>query len=160
MTRMSRLRDPSVVADANAALEHTKSLPEIDGEHLGVTGFCMGGRVTYVMAAHNHSFSAAVVFWGGSILVPWGDVPAPFDLTEQIECPVLGLFGEDDPNPNPADVAKIDAEMTRLGKAHEFHSYSGAGHAFINEGRPSYRPEAATDAWQRCLDWFGRYLRG
>lgn len=159
LTRMGRLRDASIVADVNAAVEHAKSLPEIDAERLGITGFCMGGRVTYLMAAHNQSFSAGVVFWGGSILVPWGDGPAPFDLTAQIECPVLGLFGEEDGNPTPADVAKIDAEMTRLDKPHEFHSYAGAGHAFMNETRPSYRPEASADAWTRAVDWFNRYLR-
>jgi carboxymethylenebutenolidase len=160
MTRMGRLRDSSVVADVNAAVDHARSLLEIDGERLGITGFCMGGRVTYLMAANCDSFRAGVVFWGGNIMVPWGDGPSPFDLTAQIDCPILGLFGEDDPNPNPADVAKIDAEMTRLGKGHEFHSYAGAGHAFINESRPSYRPEAAADAWSRALAWFSHHLRG
>ena len=61
--------------------------------------------------------------------------------------------------PTRPTVAKIDAELSRLSKEHEFHSYPGAGHAFMNEGRPSYRPDAAADAWQRCLAWFGRYLR-
>ena len=160
MTRMGRLRDDCIVADVNAAVDHAKSLPEIDGERLGITGFCMGGRVSYLMAAENASFSAAVVFYGGNIMAAWGDRPPPFDLTGRISCPILGLFGEDDPNPNPADVAKIDAEMTRLGKPHEFHSYAGAGHAFTNAGRPSHRPESAADAWERCLGWFNRYLRG
>lgn len=118
----------------------------------------MGGRVTYMMAALNPAFKAAVDCWGGNVFVPWGDGPAPFDLTERISCPLLGLFGEDDPNPSPADVARIDAELTRLGKVHEFHIYPGAGHAFMNESRPSYREEAARDAWQRCIDWFRRYL--
>lgn len=159
MTRMSRLRDPQIISDMNAATAHAQSLAEVDGERLAVTGFCMGGRVAYLMAASNPAFSAATVFWGGSIMNAWGDGPAPFALTDRISCPVLGLFGEDDSNPNPADVAKIDAEMARLGKAHEFHSYSGAGHAFMNETRPSYRPEASADAWRRCIDWFNRYLK-
>jgi carboxymethylenebutenolidase len=92
-------------------------------------------------------------------MVPWGEGPAPFARTDRIGCPVLGLFGRDDTNPSPADVDKLDAELTRLGKAHEFHSYAGAGHAFMNEARPSFRPEAAEDAWARCLAWFGRHLR-
>jgi carboxymethylenebutenolidase len=158
MTRMSRLRDATIVSDVNAAVEHAATLPEVDADRLGITGFCMGGRVSYLMAAHNPAFKAAVVFYGGNIMVPWGEGPAPFDLTERINCPVLGLFGDDDPNPNPADVAKIDAQMARLGKPHEFHGYPGVGHAFMNEGRPGYKPEVADDAWRRCVDWFTRHL--
>ena len=159
MTRMGRLRDDQIVRDMDAAVAHAKALGEVDGERLGVTGFCMGGRVAYLMAASSTAFSAAIVFWGGNIMNAWGDGPAPFELTDRISCPVLGIFGEDDPNPNPADVAKIDADMTRFGKAHEFHSYPGAGHAFMNERRPSYRPEAAADAWRRSVEWFVRYLK-
>jgi carboxymethylenebutenolidase len=159
LTRMSRLRDATIVKDVNAAIEHTKQLREVQADGIGITGYCMGGRVTYLMAAQNQDLKAAVVCWGGNIMVPWGDGPAPFALTDQIACPVLGLFGEDDPNPSPADVAKLDAELARLGKPHEFHSYAGAGHAFMNEGRPSYRAEAAQDAWKKCVAWFGTYLR-
>jgi carboxymethylenebutenolidase len=161
LTRMGRLRDRTVIADVNAAVQHARTLPEVDGDRLGITGFCMGGRVTYLMAASNpDTFKAAVVCWGGNIMVPWGDGPAPFALTDRITAPMLGLFGEQDPNPNPGDVAKLDTELTRLGKPHEFRSYAGAGHAFMNEGRPSYRPEAAADAWERMVDWFRRHLGG
>lgn len=159
LTRMGRLRDANIVQDVNAAIEHVKSLLDVRADRIGITGFCMGGRVAYLMAAHSAELSAAVVFYGGNVMVPWGEGPAPFDLSERIGCPVLGLFGEADANPNPADVAKLDAELTRLGKQHEFHSYAGAGHAFMNEDRPSYRPEAAADAWQKCLAWFGRHLK-
>ena len=158
MTRMMRLRDATVERDVNATVEHAESLAEVDGNRIGVTGYCMGGRVTYLMAALNPAFKAAVVCWGGHIMIPWGDGPAPFALTESIGCPVLGLFGDDDPNPTPADVAKIDAELTKFGKAHEFQSYAGAGHAFMNEGRPSYREDAARDAWERCVEWFKEHL--
>jgi carboxymethylenebutenolidase len=160
MTRMGRLRDRNIVADVNAAIAHAKTLPEARGDRIGITGFCMGGRVAYLMATQNAELKAAVVFYGGNIMTPWGrDVPAPFDESSKIGAPVLGLFGEDDGNPNPADVAKIDAELTRLNKPHEFHSYAGAGHAFMNEGRPSHREEAAADAWQKCVAWFERYLK-
>ncbi len=158
MTRMGRLRDQNIVADVNAAVTHATGLPEVRSERVGITGFCMGGRVTYLMAASNPKFKAGVVFYGGNIMVPWGQGPAPFDISARIGCPILGLFGEDDPNPNPADVAKIDAELTRLKVTHEFHSYPGAGHAFMSEGRPNYRESAANDAWPRCIDWFSRYL--
>jgi carboxymethylenebutenolidase len=159
LTRMSRLRDRNIVSDVKAALDHAAGLAEVDATAIGITGFCMGGRVTYLMCASDDRFKAGVVFYGGNIMVPWGQSPAPFDLSDAISAPLLGLFGEDDPNPNPADVAKIDAELTRLGKEHEFHSYAGAGHAFMNEDRPSYREEAAKDAWSHCIGWFERLLR-
>ena len=158
MTRMRRLRDPNIVQDVNAAIEHLKGLPEVDGERVGITGFCMGGRVAYLMATQRPDLKAAVVFYGGNIFVPWGEGPAPFEGTPRIQAPMLGLFGEEDPNPSPEDVARLDAELTRLGKAHEFHSYPGAGHAFMAEGRPSYRPEAAADAWEKARAWFKRHL--
>lgn len=159
LSRMSRLRDANIVLDVNAAIEHAKSLSEARRESIGITGFCMGGRVAYLMATHLPELKAAVVFYGGNIMRAWGDGPAPFEQSDQIGCPILGLFGEDDANPNPADVAKLDAELTRLGKAHEFHSYPGAGHAFMSEGRPSYLEDAAHDAWPKCVAWFQQHLR-
>ncbi len=158
LVRMGRLRDPHIVADVSAAIDHLHALPEVGQRPAGITGFCMGGRVAYLMATHRPDLQAAVVFYGGNILVPWGEGPAPFERTGDIGCPVLGLFGQDDGNPSPADVAKIDAEMTRLGKPHEFHSYPGAGHGFMSEASPAYRERAAEDAWPRCIGWFERYL--
>ena len=159
LTRMSHLRDANIINDVAAAIDHVKTLPNTRGDSIGITGFCMGGRVAYLMATQRSDFKAAVVFYGGNIMRPWGEGPAPFELTDRIQCPVLGLFGKDDGNPNPADVAKLDAELTRLGKVHEFHSYPGAAHAFMSEGRPSYREDAANDAWQRCVGWFDKYLK-
>jgi carboxymethylenebutenolidase len=72
---------------------------------------------------------------------------------------MLGLFGADDQNPSPADVQKIDAELTRWGKPHEFYSYAGAGHAFLNFTRPAvFREAQAQEAWATCLAWLDRYL--
>jgi carboxymethylenebutenolidase len=158
MRRMSRLRDNNIKADMDAAIGHVRAMPDVREDAVGVTGFCMGGRVAYMMAAHDSSLRAAVVFYGGNIMTPWDEGSAPYEATGEILAPVLGLFGADDGNPSPADVAKIDAELTRLGKTHEFHSYPGAGHAFMSEGRPSFRPEAAADAWAKCIAWFHRYL--
>ncbi len=159
MTRMSHLRDTNIIKDVAAAIDHVKALATVRGSSTGITGFCMGGRVAYLMATQDADLKAAVVFYGGNIMRPWGEGRAPFDLTERIQCPLLGLFGADDGNPNPEDVAKLDRELTKLGKAHEFHSYT-AGHAFMNEGRPSYREDAASDAWQKCIAWFNKHLTG
>jgi carboxymethylenebutenolidase len=158
LTRMSHLRDANIIKDVAAAIDHVKTMAKARSGSIGITGFCMGGRVAYLMAAQGPDIRAAVVFYGGNIMRPWGEGPAPFGLTERIQCPVLGLFGADDGNPNPEDVAKLDAELTRLGKVHEFHSYAGAGHAFMSQGRPSYREDAANDAWQKCVGWFNKHL--
>jgi carboxymethylenebutenolidase len=157
LTRMGRLRDANIIADSNAAIAYASTHPASTGA-VGITGFCMGGRVAYLMAAQNDSLKASVVFYGGNTMVAWGEGTPPFEQTASIGCPVMGLFGADDPNPNPADVAKIEAELRKHGKKHEFHSYAGAGHAFMNEGRPSYREEAAGDAWEKCVRWFRMHL--
>ena len=128
--RASCCRDPEILRDYDVA---------------------MGGRLAYLWAGHRAGLAAAVVFYGGNIMVPWGDPPTPFDRTEEIDCPLLGLFGNEDENPSPADVDRIEAELERTGKSYEFHRYDGAGHAFLNFMRPSLREEAAADAWARCV---------
>jgi carboxymethylenebutenolidase len=112
-----------------------------------------------MMACLDSTYRACVDFYGGNKMVAWGEGPAPFDLAPRLSCPLLGLYGLEDSNPSPDDVARLDAELTRLGKTHEFHSYPGAGHAFMNDGRPSYRPEAAEDAWRRTLEFLAEHLR-
>jgi carboxymethylenebutenolidase len=161
MTRVGRLRDDEILADIDAAVAHLRELGELRVTALAVLGFCMGGRITYLAAgARPGVWRAACVFYGGNIMKPWGEGPAPFELTPQIACPVLGQFGLDDANPSPADVDRIDAELTRLGKPHEFHRYAGAGHAFLNfTNAERYRPDQAREAWQRALEFLARHLK-
>jgi carboxymethylenebutenolidase len=81
------------------------------------------------------------------------------DRAPKISCPILGLFGAEDKNPSPDEVAQIEAELTRLGKEHEFHTFENAGHGFFAVDRPMYRVEAAVQGWRLILDFFGRHLR-
>lgn len=157
-TRRARLRDVTVIKDVNATVDFLKKHNSVDGRRLGIIGFCMGGRVAYLMAAVNPSFSATVDYYGGHIFTPWGDGPTPFDRTAEIDCPVLGHFGADDQNPSPEDMRKLDAELDRLGKVHEFFSYPNAGHAFMNKTSSSYRAHADQASWPRTLDFLRRYL--
>ena len=159
LENMARLRDDEILRDLDAASGHLRAMDEVDAARTGVIGFCMGGRLAYLFAAADADVRASVVFYGGNILVPWGDGPTPLSRTGEIECPLLGLFGDEDQNPSPDDVTKIAAELARLGKRHEFHSYPGAGHAFLNDSRPSYRAEAAADAWKRCTEFLTQNLR-
>ena len=156
--RMARLLDRLLLLDLDAAMLHLRALPEVRANCTGTIGFCMGGRVAYLHATEDRELRVAVVFYGGNIRVPWGEDQSPFDRTARISCPIIGVFGEEDTNPSPADVAMLDAELKRTGKVHEFYSYAGAGHAFLNASRPSYRPEAAADAWTKCVAALTRYL--
>jgi carboxymethylenebutenolidase len=160
MARIGNLRDGEILRDTDATLAHMKSLQDVRVGPLAVLGFCMGGRNTYLLAgARPDTWTAAGVFYGGNIMKPWGDGPAPFDLTSRIACPVIGFFGAEDTNPSPDDVKKIDAELTRHGKPHEFHMYEGAGHAFLNFSNPErYREKPAADAWAKMLAFLGRRM--
>lgn len=159
---MGRLRDREVIADVNATVEHLRDDPAVDGARLGIVGFCMGGRVTYLMAAANPAFKAAVAYYGGNTMLSWGgDVPTPFERTGEIHCPLLFHFGAEDTNPSPEDMGKLDAELNRYHKAHEFYVYDGAGHAFMNFSAPErYRESAAELSWPRTLSFLARHLGG
>jgi carboxymethylenebutenolidase len=148
------LSDGEVVADIAAAVDYLRSLPtQVRGDALAIMGHCMGGRMAYLGAAANPHFKAAVVLYGGGILRGEGEGrPAPIELTKNISGPVLGLFGKEDTNPSPADVAAIDAALTEAKIRHAFHSYEKAGHAFQNfEDKERYRHDAAEDAWKRII---------
>src|SRR5437868_1808285 len=83
-----------------------------------------GGRVVYLMSAASKDLKAGVMFYGGSTMVPFGEGPSPFERTREISCPIQGHFGADDKNPSPEDMRKLDAELTKFGNAHEFHTYA------------------------------------
>ena len=119
----------------------------------------MGGRAVYLMSAVNPDIKAGVMYYGSDPFHSWGDGPSPFERTKDIHCPIMGHFGEDDKNPSPADMRKLDAELTRLGKAHEFHSYANAAHAFANFGSPGYREHAAKASWPRTFGFFAKHLK-
>jgi carboxymethylenebutenolidase len=156
--RTSLLRDDEIVADLRATISHLKSSLGARLGRLGVMGFCMGGRVAYLGACEIAELEAAAVFYGGNIMKALGDGPSPFERSAQISCPVIGFFGAEDSNPSPDDVKKIAAELARLGKWHEFHSYNGAGHAFHNFTGERYRERAARASWQELLAFFAEYL--
>ena len=157
--RTSLLRDNEIIADMNAAVSHLKNMRMTVGP-LGIVGYCMGGRVAYLLACVNPEFKAAAVYYGGNMFKPLGDGPSPFERSSGIQCPVIGFYGNDDANPSPADVNRIDAELTRLGKWHEFHRYNNAGHAFQNFlSQDRYRERAARGAWHEMLAFFTEYLK-
>ena len=160
--RMSLLSDDDIVTDMNAGLTHLRGLSDCAVGPVGITGFCMGGRTTYLMAGVCPELAAAALFYGGSIKKPFGTgATSPFDRTAAIACPLIGFFGNDDTNPSPADVDELSAELTRHGKPHELHRYNDAGHAFENFLNPDrYRTRPAHAAWGEMLAFFRHHLRG
>ncbi|HWP58083.1 MAG TPA: dienelactone hydrolase family protein [Candidatus Acidoferrales bacterium] len=156
--RKTRLRDANVIKDVNATVEFLQRHPAVDSDRIGIIGFCMGGRNAFLMAAANPVFKAAVSYYGGGTMRAWGDGPSPFERIPEIHCPILAHFGEEDKNPSPEDMRKIDAELTKHGKIHEFYSYAGAGHGFMNKRQPGYRAHADQASWPRTLEFLARYL--
>lgn len=153
--------DERLVGDVAGAMAYLKGLSNSNGK-VGTIGYCSGGRQSF-LAAVSLDLDAAVDCYGAFIVgeVPEGvplKVGPIVDKTPNLSCPLLGLFGAEDSYPGPEETAKLSAELDRLGKEHEFHTYDGAGHAFFAVDRPSYRPEAAVDGWQKVFDFFGRHL--
>jgi carboxymethylenebutenolidase len=157
-TRRARLRDTTVIQDVSAAANFLKNHSRVDAGRLGIIGFCMGGRIVYLMSAANPDLKAGVMYYGSDTMRAWGNGPTPFERTAEIGCPIMGHFGAEDENPSPADMHKLDAELSRHGKAHEFHQYPDAGHAFANLGSPKYRAHAADASWPRTFAFFDQHL--
>src|SRR5438046_6049048 len=102
MTRIGRLRDAELLADADATIAHLRALKDTRVTDLAVLGFCMGGRITYLIAgARPAAWRAPGVFHGGNITTPWGEGPPPRDLTKAAAAPQIGLIALDDPTPTP-----------------------------------------------------------
>jgi carboxymethylenebutenolidase len=156
--------DEQVVGDVAGAGAFLRARPESNGK-VGVIGFCSGGRHTYLVACKLKDINAAVNCWGGNVVV---DDPkllnamrpvAPVEMTGDLACPVLGLFGNEDANPNRDQVNRLEGALKKAGKPYEFHRYDGAGHAFFNAARVAYRPEQAADGWAKVMAFFGKHLK-
>ena len=152
--------DDRLVGDVSAAVSYLKALDGANGK-AGVIGYCSGGRQAF-LAACKLPLDAAVDCYGAAIVRAPEGLPIKMTpivgLAGDLSCPLLGLFGEEDKYPTPEETAELSAELTRLGKEHEFHTYAGAGHSFFSVNRPSYRPEAATEGWERIWEFYGRLL--
>ena len=122
--------DARTMGDVEGAIAYMRSLPYHNGK-VGIIGFCSGGRQTYLGACTLDNISAAVDCWGGGVTKGNDELPPampawPVDFTDGLNCPLMGLFGEEHARPSPADVAETEAELKRLGKDYEFHMYPGA----------------------------------
>lgn len=155
------LKDAEIVADIDATVAWVRALPAVQSQRIGITGFCTGGRVAWLAAASNPHFKAVVPYYPGNLWVGRDAPQSPFELSENINCPLLTHFGEVDANPSQEDMRKLDDELTRLGKPHQFYTYPSADHAFMDFGQPQrYQKEAADASWPRTLEFFAQHLKG
>jgi carboxymethylenebutenolidase len=153
--------DDRLVGDVAGATAYLKGLGNSNGK-VGVIGYCSGGRQSF-LAAVSLDLDAAVDCYGAFIVgeIPDGmplKVTPIVDKTPSLSCPLLGLFGEEDSYPSPAQVAELEEALKANGKTYEFHSYPNAGHAFFAVNRPAYRVEAANDGWEKIFTFYGKYL--
>ena len=154
--------DEQMLGDVAGAMAFLRAQSNANGK-VGIIGFCSGGRQTYLSACRLPNVNAAVDCWGGRVMADPAALNAkqpvaPIDFSKDLNCPMLGLFGNDDKEPSPEQVNKTEAILKDLGKTYEFHRYDGAGHAFFDWSRPSYRPEQAVDGWKKVIDFFNHNL--
>jgi carboxymethylenebutenolidase len=149
---MGALKDDEIVADVASAIAWLEKQPNVRAGKIGITGFCMGGRVSYLAAcALPDRIAASAPYYGGGI---------PVDRTATLKAPVLAFFGEEDPFIPMDNVEKLRAEAKRLGKNVEIVVYPKAPHGFFCNERDSFRPEAAKDAWEKTKAFFKKHLGG
>ena len=139
----------SALHDLKATAKHFSRLPYCTGA-IGSVGFCMGGGLSFRLAAHTDDLSACVIFYGMS--------PDQLAEAEQVNCPVLGHYGEEDARITQSMPA-LESALRNAGTPVEMHVYGGAPHAFFNDESPAYREWAAKEAWARTLAFFNEHLR-
>lgn len=150
--------DAELVSDLDATARWATGTDGGNGQKLGVTGFCRGGRATWIYAAHNPALKAAVAWYGPVTGNPSELMPkSPLDLAAEMKCPVLGLYGGADRGIPVDTVKRMEAALKAANKPHEFVIYPDAPHAFHADYRPSYRAEPAKDGWARMLAWFKKH---
>jgi carboxymethylenebutenolidase len=151
---VGKVADDEVLSDLDATLAFAVNNGG-DADRVGVTGFCWGGRVTWLYAAHQPRVKAGVAWYGRLV----GDATPrqprfPVDVLSELKGPVLGLYGAEDQGIPLATVHRVQSELERLHAKSRIHVYPGAPHAFYADYRPSYRKEAASDGFHRLQSWF------
>jgi carboxymethylenebutenolidase len=156
---ISKVPDAQVMADLDATVAWAKGQGAA-ADKLGITGFCWGGRITWMYTAHNPAVKAGVAWYGRLVGQATALSPThPVDVATRVRAPVLGLYGGDDGGIPVSTVEQMRSALQAAGNtASEIVVYPDAPHAFHADYRPSYRKAAAEDGWQRCLTWFGKYL--
>jgi len=149
--------DSELMSDLDATVQWAKS-QGANTDRVGIIGFCRGGRTVWEYAAHSPNLKAGVAFYG-SLVDPQNPAwpKSPTQLAPEMKAPVLGLYGEADQGIPVAQVEQMKSNLQAAGKTAEFKIYPGAPHGFHADYRPSYRKEAADDAWNQMQAWLKKY---
>ena len=154
---VGKVPDAQVMSDLDAAVDWADR-NKGDAKRLGVTGFCWGGRVTWLYAAHSPKVKAGTAWYGRLV----GDAAElqpknPIDIVPALKAPVLGLYGGKDEGIPLETVEKMREALKKAGNPSEIIVYPDAPHGFFADTRPSYRKDAAEDGWKRLLAWFKKH---
>lgn len=155
MQRIGAMSDADAIADLRATADRLRAEPGANG-NVGCIGFCMGGRLSLLLATHAGVLDRAIDCWGGRITRRTAppDERRPEVVVERVDrlaCPLLGVFGADDQNPDASDLAELSAALDATGVEHRVLVYEGAGHAFFADYRPTWREAPAHAAWAEFL---------
>lgn len=148
---MGTLQDDRIVADVDSVIRHLQAQDEVRGDRIGIMGFCMGGRISFLTACRSPGLKAAAPFYGGGIA-------GLLDLAPKLACPALLFFGDQDAFIPNAEIDQIRTTLGALDESTEVKVYPGAEHGFFCNERDSYQSVAATDAWERLRKFFALHL--
>ncbi|WP_254568099.1 dienelactone hydrolase family protein [Oscillatoria sp. HE19RPO] len=155
---VSKVPDEQVMSDLDATVAWAQNSSNGNIDKLGITGFCWGGRIVWLYSAHNPQVTAGVAWYGRLVGESTPLTPQyPIDIAEELTVPILGLYGGDD-DLIPNDTVEQMRDRLASGNSNsEIILYPDTPHGFYADYRPTYRPEAAADAWNRLLTWFEQY---
>ena len=155
---VSKVPDAQVMSDLDAAVAWAKRSSNGDANKLGITGFCWGGRIVWLYAAHNSQLKAGVAWYGRLVGAPDELHPThPVDVAGKLKAPVLGLYGGKDTGIPQDTVEKMREAIKTAGGKSEIVVYPNAGHGFNADYRPGYDKSAAEDGMRRLQEWFKKY---
>jgi carboxymethylenebutenolidase len=155
----SKIPDTQSMSDLDATVEWAKKSGSGNTKKLSITGFCWGGRIVWLYAAHNPKVDAGAAWYGR--VVPTANSPVneaqpktPVDYAKDLKVPVLGLYGGQDKGIPLDGVQRMQDELKKGKSGSEIVVYPNADHGFHADVRPSYNKEASEDAWQKLQEWF------
>lgn len=163
MREAGGVADDCVVGDTAGCLDYVRSQQYSNGK-IGVIGMCSGGRHAFLAACQLNNVDAAVDCWGGGVVADPEKATvarpvAPIEYTKNLNCPLLGIFGNEDHSPTVEEVDILEEELKKYNKDYTFYRYDGAGHGIWYYHTPMYRQQQAMDSWEKTFDFFEKHLR-